>query len=201
MSVLSRPHVTPEEYLEQERKAPYKSQYYRGESFPMVGASFAHNTIAVNIASELRVRLKNKPQRVSQSDTRVFVPEAGLFTYPDVVVAPAELKFHDSETDTLLNPLVIVEVLSRSTEGYDRGRKFEHYRRIDSLQDYVLVSQAKPSIEVYSRQSNGTWRLSHTKGIESTIEIPSIECTLPLAEVYHKVELRPEEEVPDPQSR
>lgn len=201
MSVLSRPHVTPEEYLEQERKAPYKSQYYKGQIYAMVGATSSHSLITGNLIRVIGNQLKGRPCVVHTSDMRINVSATGLYTYPDVSALCGEPRFLDDRQDTLLNPTVIFEVLSRSTELYDRGKKFEHYRSIPSLREYVLLSQARPRIEVFSRKTDGSWGLSEATGLDSQIEIGSISCILHLAEVYDKVELRPEEEAEVPTSR
>ena len=141
MSAIPKPSLTPQEYLARERRATEKSEYYRGEIFAMAGASFEHSLIKDNLARESGNQLKDKPCRVITSDLRIKVNATGLYTYPDAVIVCDEPKFEDAQVDTLLNPRVIVEVLSDSTEKYDRGGKFAHYRQIPSLQEYVLVAQ------------------------------------------------------------
>jgi Uma2 family endonuclease len=180
--------MTPEEYLEAERSAETKSEYFAGEVFAMAGAGEAHNLVVANVVGELRQRLKQRPCRVYPSDLRVLVSETGLYTYPDVVVVCGEPRFLDEKRDTLLNPTLLVEVLSDATEAYDRGKKFEHYRRIDSLQEYVLVSPTAPRVERFLRQEGGTWLFSEASEIAATAELSSIGCALPLAEVYEKIE-------------
>ncbi len=186
--------LTPEEYLALEREAGYKSEYYAGEIFAMAGASIAHSLICVNISSELRAQLKKKPCRVFNSDMRAKVEASGLYTYPDVSVVCGEARFDDNVFDTLLNPVLIVEVLSKSTEGYDRGVKFKHYRQIDSLKEYVLVSQDHQRLERFERKSATEWLFSEAWRPEDKLTLSSIGCSLSIEEVYDKVELNTDEE-------
>ncbi len=188
MPLQTKAHFTPEEYLALERKAEYKSEYFAGEIFAMSGASERHNLIVTNIVRELSLQLKRRPCKVYPSDMRVKVSPTGLYTYPDVVVVCGEARFEDAHMDTLLNPTVIIEVLSESTEAYDRGRKFEHYRTLASLSDYLLIAQDRPRIEHYVRQPERRWLLSETNHLADTISIVSIQCDLALTEVYDKVE-------------
>ncbi len=187
----SQPHPTysPAEYLRLERQSSIKHEYYAGEIFAMVGASENHNLIAGNLFATLHQQLRRRECKAFVGDMRVKIDQTGLYTYPDVVALCGAADFEDAELDTLLNPTVIVEVLSESTEAHDRGKKFEHYRKIPSLQEYVLISQDRPHVERYFRQANGAWVLSECSGLEATLPLPSIECTLALADVYEKVEL------------
>ncbi|HEV7859329.1 MAG TPA: Uma2 family endonuclease [Pyrinomonadaceae bacterium] len=182
-------YLTPEEYLSIERKAEYKSDYFNGEIFAMTGASREHNLITTNIIGELRQQLKGKSCEVYPSNMRVRVPAARLYTYPDVVVVCGEPKFEDAYVDTLLNPTLIVEVLSRSTETYDRGRKFGYYRTIESLSAYLIVEQDEYKIEQYVKQADGRWLLSEETSLEGAIELACVECRLALSEVYERVDL------------
>lgn len=190
MSTRIRRLFTPEEYLAVERKAGYKSEYLAGEIYAMVGASRQHNRIVTNLVRELSQQLKGRPYWVYPSDLRVKVSPTGLYTYPDVIVTCGQERFEDDQQDTLLNPLVIIEVLSKSTASYDRGEKFEHYRRLDSLREYLLIAQDRRHVEHYVRQPDDRWLLSETTS-EDTIHLPSIECVLSLAEVYDKVDFDP----------
>src|SRR5262249_30313647 len=147
VSTHPKTNITPQEYLELERKAETKSEYLDGEMFAMTGVTREHSTIANNIIRELSTQLYERPCEVHGPDLRVKVSPSGLHSYPDLVVVCGELQFEDEHFDTLLNPLMIAEVLSDSTESYDRGKKFAHYRMIDSLQEYVLVSQTECRIE------------------------------------------------------
>lgn len=189
MSLQTRRRFTPEEYLALERRSDTKSEYFAGEIFAMGGASRWHNLIVTNCVRELSLQLKGRPCRVYPSDMRVKVSPTGLYTYPDVVVACGAEQFDDEQKDTLLNPIVLIEVLSESTEAYDRGGKFEQYRKLDSLAEYLLIAQDKPHVEHYVRQANGQWLFSDLSGLGGVVQLPSIECSLALAEVYDKVEL------------
>jgi len=181
--------VTVEEYLALERQAPSKSEYFDGEIFAMSGASRRHNLIALNIGAELRDQLKQRPCEVYTSDMRVKISRTGLYTYPDVVVVCEDPVFEDADVDTLLNPTVLVEVLSKSTEDYDRGGKFEHYRTLTSLQEYLLVAQERCHVVHYIRQQDNTWLLAETSDRHDRLHLPSILCALLLSEVYAKVRL------------
>lgn len=189
MSSQPKTLLTAEEYLSIERQAVYKSEYFAGEMFAMSGASRRHNLIVTNVVGELRAQLKNRPCEVYPSDMRVKIPGTGLYTYPDVVVVCGEAQFEDECIDTLLNPALLVEVLSESTEGYDRGKKSEHYRKLASLTEYLLIAQEQHHLEHYVRQSDNQWLLSETDDLQATIHLPSINCDLALAEVYDKVDL------------
>ncbi len=184
--VSQQPHYTAEEYLALERKAEYKSEYVDGMIIALAGASRSHSLIVFNLARGLGPQLVGRPCEAYVSDMRVRVSPAGLYTYPDLVAVCGEIFFEDEHTDTLLNPTVIVEVLSPSTEAYDRGEKFAHYRRLESLQEYVLVSQARVRIESYVRQG-ARWILSEASALDATVRLESIGCDLVLRDVYDKV--------------
>lgn len=189
MSSQPKIRLTPEEYLAIERTADGKSEYYNGEAFAMTGGTRQHNLITVNVSSTLHTQLRKRACTVYSSDQRVRVSTTGLYTYPDVSVVCGEARFADDHEDTLLNPIVIVEVLSRSTEGYDRNEKFAHYRKLASLAEYVLIAQVRYHVERYLRQPGGEWLLSETDNIADSIRLSSIECILTLADIYEKVEL------------
>jgi Uma2 family endonuclease len=189
MSSQPKTYLTPEEYLAVERKSEYKSEYIDGEVVAMTGASRRHNVIAFNISIELGRQLKGRPCEGYASDMRVRVPSTRLYTYPDVVVVCGEPQFEDEHVDTLLNPTLIVEVLSESTELYDRGKKFGFYRTIESLAEYLLVAQDEHRIEQYAKQTDGRWMLSDYRSADETIELTSIQCKLALREVYDKIKL------------
>jgi Uma2 family endonuclease len=180
--------ISPEAYLEYERASDVKHEFHDGEMFAMAGASRKHVMIVTNAVVVLGGQLRGKPCTVFSTDLRVRVDATGLFTYPDVVVGCDDLKFADDHEDTLLNPTVIIEVLSKSTEDYDRGTKFKHYRTIAQLQEYVLIAQDELRIEHYRRQPEGRWLLTTFQAIDDVVLLDSINCTLPLAEVYEKVE-------------
>lgn len=189
MSIQPKRRLTPEEYLEIERQADHKSEYFNGEMFAFAGASENHVDIVGNINALFHAQLRNKKCKAYSNDMRAKVCITGLYTYPDVVVVSGQRKFEDDHRDTLLNPIMIVEVLSPSTENYDRGTKFEHYRTIDSLSDYILVAQDKIHVEHYVRQSDRCWLFSEVKSINDKFQIKSIECQLALEEIYEKVEM------------
>ena len=189
MSSQPKTRLTPEEYLAIERKAEYKSEYFNGEMFAMAGASERHVLIVTNVVAELRGQLRRRPCTVYSTDLRVRVSPTGLYTYPDIVVVCGQPQFADAQRDTLLNPTLIVEVLSESSKDYDRGGKFEHYRSLASLNEYVLIAQDKHHVEHFVRQPDNRWLLSETNWLEDTIHLSSIDCDLALIEVYDKVEL------------
>lgn len=181
-------YITIEEYLSLERQTDYKNEYFAGEIFAMSGASEEHNLISGNVFAELHVQLKKRPCKVYNNDMRVKVSPTGLYTYPDIVAVCGQSRFDDKQKDTLLNPTVIIEVLSPSTEDYDRGDKFDkHYRTIDSLQEYVLIAQEKCHIEHRIRQTNDQWLVSKLNHFSDTLELRSIQCSMVLSDIYHKV--------------
>jgi len=184
-------YITPEEYLSMERQAEYKSEYFDGEIFAMAGASEAHNQIVINVLIEIGTQFKKRPCKVYANDMRVKVSPTGLYTYPDIVAVCEQRHFDDDQKDTLLNPTVIIEVLSSSTADYDRGTKFEQYRSLDSLKEYILIAQDKCHIEHYVRQANHQWVLSETNDLQDMMELPSIQCSLAVYDVYDKVEIVP----------
>jgi Uma2 family endonuclease len=187
MSRQFKPYVTPEEYLALERKADYKSEYLHGEIFAMTGASRKHNLITVNILREVSHQLRGKPCEVYPSEMRVKVAASGLYTYPDVVVVGGEPQFEDDYLDTLLNPTVLFEVLSKTTERYDRIAKSGYYRAIDSLAEHLLVAQDEIRVEQYVKQVDGQWALTEISTIEGTVDLQSIGCSLAVGEIYDKV--------------
>lgn len=179
--------LTEQEYLALERAAEFKSEFYGGDVFAMAGGTRWHSLIATNLAAEFRARLKGRRCLTYNADLRVKVEATGLLTYPDLSVACPPQKFLDAEEDTLVNPTLLAEVLSDSTEAYDRGRKFEHYRQIPSLREYLLVSQREPRIAHFSRQSNGEWRLRDAVGLKAKLAVRSLRITLALGEVFDGV--------------
>ena len=181
--------MSVEEYLAFDRASETKHEYYAGELLAMAGASYDHNTIVGNTFASLRARLLGGPCRVNFSDLRVQIGVGGQFTYPDLTVVCGQPQFRDERRDVLLNPALIIEVLSPSTENYDRGMKFRQYRTIESLQDYLLIAQDAPRIEHYARQANGLWLFGEANGVLASMQIQSLTCTLPLTEIYQDVEL------------
>lgn len=197
MATLPTPRLTPDEYLDLEEAADYKSEYYQGEMFAMSGAGWNHNLIAMHIGAELDRQLRGRPCYVATSDMRLYSPVTDLFTYADIVVTCNEPDLFQKgrRTATLLNPTVIVEVLSPTTEGYDRGRKFEHYKSIDTVREYLLVSSDRVSVTLYRRQPDDSWLLVVATALDSAIDLESCGCRLLLRDLYEKVEF------PEPQAR
>src|SRR6266571_7904734 len=187
MSQQINPYISPQEYLKLERQAAYKSEYVHGQIFAMGGASRKHNLVGGNIFGELRQQLKVRSCEAYMSDMRVKVTATGLYTYPDVAVVCGEPKFEDEQLDTLLNPTVLVEVLSKSTERYDRIAKSSYYRTLDSLAEHLLVAQDEVRLEQYVRQPNGQWLLFESTSLDGVVELPSINCSLALRDLYDKV--------------
>jgi Uma2 family endonuclease len=191
MPTLSKPYLTPEQYLAIERKAEFKSEYYQGEMFAISGAREAHNLIAVNAVASLHQQLRGRPCEAYSNDMRVRVTSEDLYTYPDLIIVCGEPMFLDNSFDTLLNPNVIVEVLSESTEAYDRGQKFKLYRSLDSLTEYLLISSQQVSAELFTRQSDGPWLLNAKSSLEDSLDLQSVDCRLRLADLYEKVAFSP----------
>lgn len=190
MASLAKPRFMPEEYLAMERQADRKSEYYSSEIFAMAGASYAHNVLVANVARKLGNHLEGGPCRAVTSDQRVLVMPTGLYTYPDVVIVCGQPQFLDNHLDTLTNPIVIIEVLSTSTELYDRGEKFAHYQRLESLRDYLLIAQDQCRVEHYSRRvaEEGQWLLTVYDDMNAMIRLTSIDAELALASTYEGVE-------------
>lgn len=189
MSSERKTHLTPEEYLALERKAEIRSEYLDGDMVAMSGGTREHNLIVGNLVRELGMQLKGRPCEVYPSNMRVKVSATGLYTYPDVIVVCGDPQFEDDRRDTLLNPALIVEVLSESTASYDRGAKFAHYRKVPSVIEYVLVSQRDYGIEQYARQSDGPWLRSEVRGRQGRLDLSSIQCSVMLSEIYDRVEI------------
>mgnify|MGYP001214795956 CR=1 FL=1 len=189
MRLQSLIHLTPEQYLFAERQSDTKSEYFDGAIFAMSGASREHNQISANLVRVLGNQLLDKPCSVYSSDMKVWIDKARKYTYPDLVIVCQTERFEDEHRDVLLNPVVILEILSDSTEAYDRGRKFLHDQLLDSLIDYLLVSQDTPRIEVFSRRENNAWLYAEFHGLDAVVEIKSIGCGLDLGDIYHKVDL------------
>lgn len=187
MVVQPAPELTPEEYLAYERTTETRNEYIDGILVAMGGASEEHILITVNITSAIHGQIRGRPCRVYSQDMRVRISEGNLYAYPDVVVVCGEREFADQQFDVLLNPTVVVEVLSPTTEAYDRGLKFARYRRRASLKEYVLVAQDRVSVERYSRE-NEHWVLTEATHLDDVIELPSIGCRLTLRDVYDNVE-------------
>jgi Uma2 family endonuclease len=179
-------YYAEDEYLALEREAEYRSEYFAGRVYAMAGGSREHSAITVNVTVVIGSQLRGKPCQAFSNDMKV---RAGrLYAYPDLSVVCGEPTFRDARRDVLLNPVVLFEVLSPSTEAFDRGKKLAQYQQIPSLKDYVMIAQDEPRIDHYERRSDNEWRVSIIVGMGANVHLDSIDCTLPLSEVYDKVE-------------
>lgn len=178
---------TPEEYLDLERISEIRHEFLDGTVYAMAGESLTHNAICFNLAGALHPQLRETNCRGFSPNMKVRGGEAGLYAYPDLAVFCGEALFHDKHGDVLLNPTVIFEVLSRSTQTYDRGEKFERYKSIETLRDYVLVSQDRPRLEHFSRQPDGTWSHVELDGADAALTLDSINCRVALADIYDRI--------------
>jgi Uma2 family endonuclease len=179
--------LTAREYLEIERQAEFKSEYYQGEMFAMAGARRPHNRIASSVIRVLDTQLLERDCNIYPSDMRVKIEKIEKYTYPDVVVTCGKEIFEDDYVDTLLNPVVIFEILSDSTEAYDRGKKFQHYQFIESLGEYILITQDSIRVEQYVRQSDRTWTYYEYHTLDDVVKLETIGCELALKDVYIKI--------------
>jgi Uma2 family endonuclease len=193
MSTLAKHLLSPEEYLEIERQAEDKSEYYNGEMFAMSGVSRRHDRINVQLTILIGQHLRGKRCEAFTAGMRVLATASGLYTYPDLSVACEEPRFADEHLDTLTNPALLVEILSPSTENYDRGKKAKLYRAIPSLQELLFITQDSYEVELYRRQADGTWSLMEAKGQDGAIALTSIGYTLSLGELYEKARMGSED--------
>lgn len=192
MSAVPKRKMTEEEYLAFEETSETKHEFYNGELFDMAGASRQHNDISTNLIVEIGTRLKGGPCRVSASDQRVKVRRTGLYTYPDLLIVCGPREFDPVNEHTLLNPNVVIEILSDSTEAYDRGTKFEHYQKLPSVREYVLVRQDRMRVERLVRQSDESWNAAAFDDPAGSFSLVTVPLTIPLADVYRDVELTEE---------
>ena len=188
MASLPRPFLSQEQYLAIERAAETKSEYYNGEMFATAGGTSPHSRLQMALALVVGRRVDRERCAVHGSDMRVRVSATGLYAYPDFSVVCGEERFADDHWDVLLNPVVIAEVLSESSESYDRGAKFAHYRTIDTLRHYVLVSQWEPLVEVFTREGD-RWYLTSSRTPQGTVQLPAIQVEFPVEELYEGVKL------------
>jgi Uma2 family endonuclease len=189
MSALTKSYRSVEDYLALEQSSEVRHEYENGEMREMPGGSETHSSLSENTKFALRVALKGKNCKVHGGDLRIKIPNTGLYTYPDVSVTCGERLFENTKRDSLLNPTVIFEVLSPSTERYDRGRKFNHYQTVESISDYMLVSQDAYQVEHFIRQTDNSWLLKTYRGLESSVSIGSLGCELSLSDIYEDVSL------------
>lgn len=187
MASVPEIYLSPEEYLAIERQAEYKSEYVDGIMYAMAGASERHNLIVGNVIAALHFPLRKTPCKVYPSDMKVRLPDSRKFFYPDVSVVCGETRFADNKRDVFLNPLLVVEVLSESTAAYDRGKKFQSYQQIESLQEYLLIAQDEFVVEHYARQPDDKWLYTKATDLEASVSLPSLRCEIALRDIYDKV--------------
>lgn len=180
-------NISVQEYLEQERIAIEKHEYYRGEIFAMGGASKEHNEIFSNVFGDIAHQLKGKGCKPYGSDLRVHIPKNTLYTYPDITIICGEPQFTDDAKDSVTNPIVIIELLSKSTRNYDKGEKFTLYRDIDSLQEYILIDTEKIHVEKHLRHTDNSWQLNDYKSPEGNFTIDAIQVSLLMKDIYDAV--------------
>ena len=188
MDALAKTRYTVEEYLGLEQSAEFRSEYHNGEIVPMPGGSPNHNRIALNLSSALNAFLKDHPFDVFMTDLRLWLPAYRLFTYPDVMVVGEPLEFLETRRDTITNPVMVAEVLSDSTESYDRGDKFKMYRSIPNLREYLLISQRRMQVERFVSNEEGQWLLSDYEGEEATLQLATVPFSVTLKELYARVD-------------
>ncbi|MEH2460803.1 Uma2 family endonuclease [Nostoc sp.] len=188
MQLQEKRHYSPTEYLELEVISEYRHEYIDGQIIPMTGGTPNHNQIALNLSAALNFALKRQPYRVFIADQRLWIPKKRIHTYPDVMVVAGSLEFSEGRTDTITNPLVICEVLSKSTRSYDRDEKFAAYRTIPSFQEYILIDQYKNHLEQYSKTDEKKWIFSEYEEENSILILSSLQFQIPLSDIYDKVD-------------
>ncbi|MGI9035513.1 MAG: Uma2 family endonuclease [Pyrinomonadaceae bacterium] len=187
LQARKRKFYTPEEYLALEEKSEFRSEYVDGYIYKLAGGTEAHNDITLNIASQLKIKLRGRCKTFA-NDMKVWVEEAGTFFYPDVTVVCGERKFYRDRCDIVENPILLIEVLSKSTDEYDKNDKFLIYRNIPSFQEYVLISQNRPAVQQFNRQADGKWLHQATIGLNSKVYFESVDMELSLEDIYDLVE-------------
>jgi len=181
----NRSIFSQEEYLQWEKDTDSKHEFFRGEIFAMSGASRRHNKLFSNLFIEIGVRLKGKPCQPYGSDMRIHIPQNTLYTYPDISIICGEPIMSETDQDSIIEPKVIIEILSRSTKNYDRGDKFKLYRDIPSLKEYLLVDSDSISIEAFRINDKGNWELEEIKSAGGLLNIPSVGVEIPLTDIYN----------------
>ena len=189
MQVPTKTYYSPEEYLELETAAEYRSEYLNGQIIPMAGGKPNHNQLAINLTSAINYNIRKKPYRVFISDMRLSIRDRSLYTYPDVMVVETPLVFAENRQDTITNPIVIAEILSDSTEKYDRGDKFRMYRTIPSFKEYLLISQTEMQVEKFTKNDANQWIFSEYSGRDGNISFDSFEFEMELDELYDRLDL------------
>ncbi|MFM2062490.1 MAG: hypothetical protein RLZZ507_2160 [Cyanobacteriota bacterium] len=196
MQLTEKQYYTPEEYLELEATADYKSEYIEGQIIPMAGASINHNRISLNLSSGLNFAFRDKNYEVFMGDIRLWIPQRLIYTYPDVIIIADEPEFFNNRTDTITNPQVIIEVLSKSTKGYDREDKFTAYRTIPSFQEYLLIDQNRIHVEHFSKTGNKRWNLCEYDEEDEKISLVTVHFEISLGDLYNKVKFEAVESEP-----
>ncbi|MFO5527766.1 MAG: Uma2 family endonuclease [Cuspidothrix sp.] len=197
MQLTQKQYYTPEEYLELEATADYKSEYIDGQIIPMAGASINHNRISLNLSSGLNFAFKNQNYEVFMGDMRLWIPQKLIYTYPDVIIIADEAEFFNNRTDTITNPQVIIEVLSKSTKSYDREDKFAAYRTIPTFQEYLLIDQNRIHVEQFSKIGKKRWNLCEYDEEDENISLVTAPFTISLQDLYNKVNF----EVAEPETK
>ncbi|KYC42877.1 hypothetical protein WA1_12210 [Scytonema hofmannii PCC 7110] len=188
MQAQQQDYYTPEEYLELETAATYRSEYYNGQIFPMAGGTPNHNRIAGNFYAALNFALKKQPYDVFMTDMRLWIPSNSLYTYPDIMVVAGQIELVEGRKDIITNPIAIAEILSESTEKYDRVGKFKLYRAIPTLKEYILISQTEIYAEQYTKTESNKWLFSSYEGENAILNLTSIPFQISLIDLYDKVE-------------
>ena len=187
MPVTQRQYYTPEEYLELEAGADYKSEYIDGQIIPMAGGTTNHNRIALNLSASLNFAFRQQDYEVFMEDIRLWIPKRRIYTYPEVMIVAGEPEYFNNRTDLILNPQVIVEVLSKSTKGYDREGKFEAYRTLETFQEYLLIDQTRIRVEQYSKTGKKRWELCEYDEEDEALALTSVPFQISLPDLYNKV--------------
>ena len=196
MQVTEQRYYSPEEYIALEEAAEYKSEYIDGQIFPMAGGSTNHNQIALNCSTELNFAFKQLDYRVFMSDVRLWIPKRRIYTYPDVMIVAGEPDYYNNRTDTITNPQVIIEILSKSTQGYDRSGKFQAYRTIPTFKEYLLLDQTKVYVEHFSKTEAKRWSFREYDELDEAIALASVDFQMSLTDAYNKVKFEPEDVQP-----
>jgi Uma2 family endonuclease len=192
--VTQQRYYSPQEYLELEEAAEFRSEYHAGEIIPMTGGTPNHNQIAGNFYAAILAALRGQPYRVFMTDLRLWIPQRKIYTYPDVMVASRPVELLEGRKDTITNPLMIAEVLSISTESYDRGKKFEHYRTIPTFQEYILIDQYRMHVDQFSKTEKGRWLFSEYDGEAAVLSLTCVQLQIPLPDIYQEIEFEAEED-------
>ncbi|MEH2318433.1 Uma2 family endonuclease [Nostoc sp.] len=193
MQITKQRYYTPEEYLELEEAADYKSEYIDGQIIPMAGGTVNHNQIALNLSTELNLAFKKQNYRVFMGDVRLWILQKRTYTYPDVMILAGEPEFFNNRKDIILNPQIIVEVLSKSTKGYDSEDKFQAYRTISTFQEYLLIDQTRIHVDQFSKIGKKQWALREYDEEDEAIALVTVPFEISLQDLYNKVKFEPVE--------